>query len=182
MSETPTDPPPHGATTPPSPWVARFASMAATGGTALDLACGGGRHGRLLRDHGMRVTLVDRDVSGLDDLRADDGCEVIAADLETAGNFPLAGRQFDCVVVTNYLWRPILAEVLALVAPGGLLIYETFGTGNERYGKPRNPDFLLQPGELRDAAAEHFAVLAYEHGDRTDPSPAVIQRIAAIRR
>lgn len=180
MSETAATPP-HSATTPPSPWVARFAPLARPGGTALDLACGGGRHGRLLRDSGMRVAFVDRDVSGLDDLLEDPESEIIETDLESGNGFPLAGRRFDCVVVTNYLWRPIMTAVLDTVAPGGLLVYETFGTGNERYGRPSNPDFLLRPGELREAVAGAFAILAYEHGERTDPSPAVIQRIAAVR-
>ena len=168
--------------TPPSPWVQRFAKLAKPGGAALDLACGGGRHGRLLRRLGMTVTLVDRDVSTVEDLRADPGVEIVAADLETGEAFPLSGRQFDLVVVANYLWRPILPDILGLVDSGGLLVYETFGSGNEKYGRPRNPDFLLRPDELREAVAEEFTILAYEHGERTDPSPAVVQRIAAIRR
>lgn len=167
---------------PPSPWVVRFAPLARPRGAALDLACGAGRHGRLLRSMGMRVTFVDRDLSRTEDLRPDASVEMIEADLETEGDFPLAGRRFDLVVVTNYLWRPRLADVLSLVAPCGLLIYETFGIGNERYGRPANPDFLLRPGELATAAAGDFSVLAYEHGERTVPSPAVIQRIAAVRR
>jgi SAM-dependent methyltransferase len=147
----------------------------------LDLACGGGRHGRLFLARGHPVTFVDIDVSELSDLEGVPGVEILALDLEETADFPLAGRSFAGVVVTNYLWRPIMADILRLTAPGGLLLYETFAAGNERLGRPRNPDFLLRPDELKRAVADDFAVIAYEHGIRSKSSPAVVQRIAARR-
>lgn len=162
----------------PSPWVQRFATLTSAGDTALDLACGGGRNGRWLRARGLIVTFLDYDVSALADLSK---VEVIEADLETGGPFPLKGRTFDCVVVTNYLWRDILDDICGAVTPGGLLIYETFGLGNASLGRPRNPDFLLKPGELAAAVKPALRIICYEHGLRTKPSDAVVQRLAAIK-
>jgi len=173
---------PFSDTPSPPPWVTRFGRLAPDGGTVLDLACGGGRNGRWFLARGMQVTFLDRDTEGLSDLSEVPAAKIVRADLETGGPFPLAGRRFDCVVVTNYLWRGILGDILACVTPGGLLIYETFGVGNAAYGRPRNPDFLLAPGELADEVRADFDILGYEHGRRTRPSPAVIQRIAAIKR
>src|SRR5688500_18521053 len=128
----------------PSPWVERFAGLVPAGGPVLDLACGGGRHTGLVLSRGHPVTAVDRDASGLGDLGADPGLEVVEADLEDGGPVftgegPLAGRAFAGVVVTNYLWRPLLPGLVAAVAPGGALLYETFAAGNERFGRPTNP-------------------------------------------
>jgi SAM-dependent methyltransferase len=164
-----------------SSWVARF-DAALPPGPVLDLACGGGRHLRHFHARGHPVTGVDRDLTGVADLAGVAGVELIAADLEAAGApWPLGDRRFAAVVVTNYLWRPLLGAIVAAVAPDGWLIYETFARGNERYGKPRNPDFLLRPGELLAAVAGDLAVVAYEHGTLTRPGPAVVQRIAAVR-
>ena len=164
----------------PSSWVTRFADRIPVGGPVLDLATGGGRHGRHLLARGHPVTAVDIDVTGLDDIAGTPGLEIIAADLE-AGPWPLAGRRFDGVVVANYLWRPILPDVVAAVAPGGALIYETFALGNEKFGKPSNPDFLLRPGELLAAVRGVLTVIAYELTDERVPRRAMRQRICAIR-
>jgi len=164
----------------PSPWVLRFAPDAAPGATALDLACGGGRHTRHLAARGYRVTAVDRDLRGITDLAADKRVEIVQADLEGAP-WPLEGRRFDLVVVTNYLWRALLPRIVAAVGPGGMLIYETFACGNERFGKPSNPDFLLRDGELLEAVRGELKVLAYECLEVAEPKPAMVQRIAAIR-
>jgi SAM-dependent methyltransferase len=161
----------------PSPWVVRFAERIPKG-PVLDLACGAGRHVRFLLAQGHSVVAVDRNLSGLADL-ADSRLERIEADLE-AGPWPLGERRFATVVVTNYLWRPLLPRLVAATAPAGLLIYETFALGNERFGKPSNPDFLLRPGELLDSVAGILSVIAYEHLRRDAPHPAVIQHIAAI--
>jgi len=161
----------------PSPWVMRFAARIPKG-PVLDLACGGGRHLRWLRDQGHSLVGVDRDLSAVGDLRGT-GAELIAADLE-AGPWPLGARRFAGVIVTNYLWRPLLPRIVAAVAAGGVLIYETFAVGNERFGKPSNPDFLLKPGELLEAVRGTLAVIAYEHLEVAEPRPAVIQRIAAM--
>ncbi|MBP5857398.1 class I SAM-dependent methyltransferase [Marivibrio halodurans] len=166
----------------PSPWIARFADDVPEGGAILDLACGAGRHGRHFLARGHAVTFLDRDIGRLHDLRGVDGARIVEADLETDGPFPLDGERFAAVVVVNYLWRPILKDIPRLVAPGGLLLYETFMAGNEALGRPRNPDFLLRPGELRDLAAPAFDILAFEEGRTESPAPAIKQWIAARRR
>lgn len=162
----------------PSAWVARFAPRIPPGGTVLDLACGRGRHTRLLLARGHAVVAVDRDVSAVAGL--DGALEVVEVDLEDGGPFPLAGRRFDGVVVTAYLHRPLLPALVAAVAPGGALIYETYARGHERFGRPRNPDFLLRPGELLHAVRGHLRVVAYEDLVVED-GPAAVQRICATR-
>jgi SAM-dependent methyltransferase len=168
---------------PPSAWVRRFASLIGPGGRVLDLAAGAGRHTRLLLDMGFRVTAVDREIAALRPL-AGDQCNIREIDLETgppeSALAPLGG-DYDGIVVTNYLHRPLFASIAAALAPGGALIYETFAIGNERFGRPRNPGFLLRPGELLEAFAT-LTILAFEQGEVIRPRPAVIQRIAAASR
>ncbi len=171
---------PHPMTGTPSPWVVRFAPLVAAGGQVLDFACGGGRHARWLADHGWRVEAVDRDAGALALLGGDPRIATREADLED-GPWPYAGRTFDGIVVTNYLFRPRFDLLLASLAPGGVLIYETFMLGNERHGKPSNPAFLLQPGELPARLREGFTVVAFEQGEVDKPRPAVVQRVCAIR-
>jgi len=159
--------------------VTRWAAWLPADSTVLDLACGHGRHLRWLAARGLRVTGVDRDALALQGLRtAVPRAELLLADLEN-GPWPLAGRQFDAVVVTHYLWRPLWPAILASVGPGGLLIYETFGAGNGRYGRPSRPDFMLQPGELLQVA-QGLRVLGYEDGFLDHP-PRLVQRICARR-
>jgi SAM-dependent methyltransferase len=168
--------------TPPSSWIARHAHLVPKAGPVLDLAAGGGRHTRYFKGLGYPVVAVDRDVSGLADLAGDAQIGVIEADLEGGAPWPLGEKRFAGIVVTNYLHRPLLPKIAAALRPGGVLLYETFGVGNERFGKPSNPDFLLKPGELLDfAAAERLVVLAYHCGEVTEPRPAVLQRVAAVR-
>ncbi len=131
----------------PSDWVRRFAALVPVGANVLDLAAGGGRHARWLAERGCRVTAVDRDAAALATMKGVAGIETRVLDLE-GPDWPLGGEQFDAVVVANYLYRPRFAALFELVRPGGLLIYETFMLGNERFGKPSNPDFLLRPREL----------------------------------
>ena len=147
------------------------------GGRVLDLAAGSGRHTRLLLDSGFAVCAVDRDISALSPL-AGSGCEMRQIDLETGTPWPL-GTGYDAIVVTNYLHRPLLPAIPQALAAGGVLIYETFARGNERFGRPHNPDFLLRPGELFDAFAM-LTVIAFEQGEVSVPRPAVIQRIAVV--
>lgn len=158
----------------------RHLDLVPAGGRVLDVAAGAGRHARLSLDAGFRVTAVDRDVSGLADLAGDPRVEIIEADLEADG-WPLTGRRFEAVIVTNYLWRPILPDIVASVAPGGVLIYETFALGNEAHGRPRNPDFLLRRNELLHAALPELDVIAYRDIFEDRPAPAVRQMIAARR-
>jgi SAM-dependent methyltransferase len=165
-----------------SPWIGRFAAMAPSDGTVLDVACGGGRHTRWFLDRGHRVVAIDRDLSGVVDLRDHPGVELVEFDLEAGAPLPFADGRFEVVVVTNYLWRPILDDLVRVIAPGGWLLYETFAVGNERFGHPTNPDYLLRPGELLDFARAHgLRVVAYEDVVVGEPRPAVIQRIAALR-
>lgn len=164
----------------PSLWVRRFAPLIAAGGTVLDLACGNGRHARLLEESGWQVEAVDRDAQALAALAGVPGITPRQADLE-GGDWPYAGRRFDGIVVTNYLHRPLFPELVAALAEGGVLIYETFMLGNERFGRPSNPDFLLRPGELLEAFGGHLAVVAFEQGEVARPQPAVVQRLCAIK-
>jgi SAM-dependent methyltransferase len=165
-----------------SPWIGRFADLVPAGGRVLDVACGDGRHARFFLKRGHPVTVIDRDTSGVADLRSDDpDVEILEFDLEAGRPWPFTGRVFDGVVVTNYLWRPILADIVASVGPGGVLLYETFARGNERFGKPSNPDFLLKPGELLDAVRGELRVAAYEDLIVEEPGPKAVQRIAAVR-
>jgi SAM-dependent methyltransferase len=165
------------SSTPASVWVRRFIPLIRRGGRVLDLAAGSGRHSRFLIESGFAVCAVDRDVSALMPLAAC-GCEVLQIDLETGDAWPL-GSGYDGIVVTNYLHRPLLPAIGRALAPGGVLIYETFASGNERLGRPQNPDFLLRAGELLNAFAM-LTVVAFEQGQVSLPRPVVIQRIAAV--
>jgi hypothetical protein len=165
----------HG-TEPPSPWVQRWSPLVAPGGTVLDVACGWGRHMRWFAGLGHPVVGVDRSRDAIDAVKALG--EAVCADIEN-GPWPFAGRTFAGVVVTHYLWRPLLATIAQSVGAGGVLVYETFAAGNETVGKPSRPDFLLQPGELL-AACAGFRVVAYEDGFLDAPER-FVQRIAAVR-
>ncbi len=160
----------------PSPWVQRWSSLVKPGAALLDVACGGGRHVRWFAQRGCRVTGVDRDAAAVAPLKGI--AEIVAADIEN-GPWPLAGRRFDAMVVTNYLWRPLWPALRASLAEGGVLVYETFTAGNETVGRPSNPDFLLRPGELLQLAAG-LRVVAFEDGFLAGPER-FVQRIAAVR-
>ncbi len=164
----------------PSSWVLRWGHLVPPGGSALDVACGAGRHAYWLHEQGCRITGVDRSSEAIASLAplVAAGAEIVQADIET-GPWPFAGRRFDAVVVTNYLWRPLLPHIVDAVAPGGVLLYETFAQGNETVGKPSRPDFLLAPGELLRACAG-LRVVAFEDGFEDAP-PRFVQRIAAVR-
>jgi SAM-dependent methyltransferase len=163
---------------PPSPWLLRWTSLIRPGGEVLDLACGAGRHARLLAQLGFEVCAVDRDPGLFADPPA--GVTLVGADLE-AGPWPFPGRAFDGIVVTNYLHRPLLPRLVASLEPGGVLVYETFARGNERFGKPSSPAFLLAPGELLEAVRGRLRVVAYEDLVVDSPRPAAVQRLCARR-
>jgi len=179
MSEPASKPKPHHEPAEPSEWVERFAPRVPTGGAVLDLACGNGRHTRLFLARGHPVTAIDIDLSAMTELQGRPGLELLQADLEDGRAFPLAGRLFAGIVVTNYLYRPLFPALLATLAPGGVLIYETFARGNERFGRPRNPQHLLKPGELLDWLHGRLRVLAYEDLVLDRPFPRAVQRICA---
>jgi SAM-dependent methyltransferase len=162
----------------PSPWVLRFAAHLAPGARVLDLACGHGRHARWLAARDCAVTAIDADAACAESLAGVAGVTFRCYDLEAAP-WPIAARSFDAVVVVHYLHRPLLPRLAECLDEGGLLVYETFARGNEVFGRPRSPDFLLAPRELLQAFAS-LRVLAFEDGVQAEP-PAMIQRIAALR-
>ena len=168
---------------PPSAWVQRWSHLVAPGGVVLDVACGHGRHARWFHERNHPIALVDRAQAAIDSIVIPaPACEAVVADIEN-GPWPFAGRQFDAVVVTNYLWRPLMPTLLASLGPGGVLIYETFTQGNETVGKPSRLDFLLRPGELLDTC-RMLRIVAFEDGFLDEPAgkaPRFVQRIAAIR-
>jgi SAM-dependent methyltransferase len=163
-----------------SPWVKRFASLIPKNSLVLDLACGGGRHTQLLSSLGYSVLAIDQDVSQIS--QSQQGQIIAQAmDLETQ-SWPLQGRLFGGIVVTNYLFRPHLDRLPEMLEEGGVLIYETFALGNARFGKPSNPSFLLKPGELLSLASRHgLKVAAYEDLYLDDPKPAMVQRLCAVK-
>lgn len=167
---------------PPSPWMVRFAGLVPEQGTVLDLACGAGRHTRFFAERGHPVVAVDRDLRGVEDLRDHPLVTLHEIDMEDGRRFPFRKATFGAVVVANYLHRPILGDLIEAVGDGGVLLYETFASGNERFGAPSNPNFLLERGELLDAARPDLEVVAYEDLEVTEPKPAMVQRIAAVRR
>lgn len=143
-------------------------------GPVLDVACGSGRHARLFASRGREVVAVDREAQSIE------GVRFVQADLEDGRPWPFAGERFGCIVVANYLHRPLFRPLEDALADGGVLIYETFMTGNERYGRPSNPAFLLQPYELLIAFAR-LNTLAFEQGYVEQPKPAMVQRLCAVR-
>lgn len=164
----------------PSPWVARFAPLIVPGGRVLDLACGKGRNARHLAALGYQVEAVDRDAEALAGLAGVAGVATRQADLED-GPWPYFGHAFDGIVVTNYLHRPLLPNLLGALGENGILVYETFMVGNERFGKPENPAYLLRSGELLEIVRKRFTVIAFEQGEVAEPRAAVVQRICVGR-
>ena len=157
----------------PSPWIVRWAPLV-TRGTVLDVACGSGRHAKFFLDRNLKVTAVDREAQIIL------GARFIRADLEDGSPWPFPGERFEAVVVTNYLHRPLMRRLADCLVEDGVLIYETFMLGNERFGKPSNPEFLLRPGELLECF-RGLTVKGFEEGEVADPKPAMIQRLCAVR-
>ena len=162
----------HGALA-PSAWVERWAALV-THGTVLDIACGSGRHAKFFLRKNLKVVAVDREPQVIP------GARFIRADLEDGSPWPLPGERFEGIVVTNYLHRPLLRVLNESLAEGGVLIYETFMQGNEKFGKPSNLAFLLRPGELLEAF-RGLTVKGFEQGEVLEPKPAMIQRLCAVR-
>ena len=171
----------HRASLSPSAWVVRFSGLVADGARVLDVACGQGRHSRWFAARGCRVVAVDRDTAALEGLASVAGITPVSADLE-AHPWPFEGEKFDAIIVTNYLHRALFPSLLRAIADDGALLYETFARGNEAYGKPSNPDFLLTDGELLTIAGGSLIVVAFEQGRIESEPPAVVQRLAAVGR
>lgn len=178
-SHTPSGPMPNATA---SVWVNKYLAGIKPQGHILDVAAGSGRHTRLALSAGYSVTAIDRDISGLADLTGHNNLTAVEHDLESSAPWPFS-QTYDGLVVTNYLWRPILPSIVAAVGCSGVLIYETFGRGNERYGRPKNPDFLLQPGELCEAIVGQLTPIAYQHVTIQEPktlAKRVVSRLCAI--
>ncbi len=160
----------------PSEWLLKYYTAFRAGGDILDVACGAGRHTIFLKDKGYQVTAVDIDTAALEERSLED-ITPVRADLE-GEVWPFGDHQFDGIVVVNYLWRPLFEKLIKSLKPGGVIIFDTFAVGNERFGRPRNPDFLLREGELKDVFAD-FDIHAWEEGVQENPSPSVRQSIVA---
>jgi len=164
----------------PSDWVVRWAHLIPAGGRVLDVASGNGRHARWLAGRGHPVDAVDRDAAALSKLASVTGVRILTADIEN-GPWPYGSAEFAGIIVTNYLHRPLFPALVAALAPDGVLIYETFAAGNERYGRPSNPEFLLRPGELLELLRGQFRVIAYEDTGVERPRPALVQRVCGVK-
>jgi SAM-dependent methyltransferase len=171
----------HEASLSPSRWVVRFSALVADGARVLDVACGQGRHSRWFAARGCHVVAVDRDTDALDGLASVAGVSPVSADLETHP-WPFDGEKFDAIVVTHYLHRALFPNLLHVLTDDGVLLYETFARGNEAYGKPSNPDFLLTDGELLAIVGCSLIVVAFEQGRIESAPPRVMQRLAAVGR
>ncbi len=175
-------PPSHLQLSAPAPWIQRWSHLIPSGASVLDVACGGGRHLHWFAARDCKVTGVDRDTAAARHLLPE--ANLVEADIEN-GPWPfMSGAKsepelFDAIVVTNYLWRPLMDTLLASLAPGGTLLYETFAAGNETVGRPARPDFLLQNGELLHMCRD-LHIVAYENGFLEQPDR-FVQRIAAKR-
>jgi SAM-dependent methyltransferase len=163
----------------PSPWIERWAHLVRTGARVLDVAAGEGRHARFFAGRGGHVTAIDRDRDSLAVVAGVPGIETRVVDVETAP-WPFDRATFDAIVVVRYLHRPLLPHLLASLAGDGVFLYETFAVGNEAFGRPTNPDFLLRPDELLEAVRGHLSVIAFEQGRIDGERPAVVQRLAAV--
>ena len=161
---------------PTSSWVGRWSHLLPAGCAVLDLACGHGRHMHHFARLGHPVTGVDRNPDAI--AAVSPLGEAICADIEN-GPWPLQGRTFGGVVVTNYLWRPLWPNILDSIAPNGVLIYETFSAGNASVGKPSRPDFLLHTAELL-VTCQDLRIVAFEEGFLAQPDR-FVQRIVAVR-
>ena len=170
----------HATLTEPAEWVRHYSGIICRGGTVLDLACGAGRHTRMLLERGKIVTALDRDTSQIVDLSETRNLKIVEHDLEGSAAWPFGSRVFDGIVVVNYLFRPLFPMIIDALAGNGVLIYQTFAIGNEKYGHPRNPNYLLAKNELLDAFGKELNVVKFNQGYIGRPSPAIVQRICCI--
>jgi SAM-dependent methyltransferase len=162
----------------PSSWIVKFAPLIKSQGLVLDLACGSGRHAKWLAQQGYQVDALDRDPIATSSMQGIDGIRIQLTDLETTEP-PSFEHSYDGIIVSRYLHRPLLTSLATILKPGGILIYETFMRGNERYGKPSNPDFLLMPDELLNTYSPLLNIISFEQGEVVEPKPAMLQRICA---
>ncbi len=161
-----------------SRWISDHVDLFPATGLVLDLACGTGRHARYLASRGLQVTAVDIDISMVETISLPN-IDAMQFDLEK-GDWPFSEEVFDAVIVTNYLWRPLFPKIVSSLKVGGIVFYETFAIGNEKYGRPSNPDYLLAEDELL-MQFKGFEVLDFEHMKVENPKPEIKQAIAAKR-
>lgn len=164
----------------PSPWVTEHSALIKPRGKVLDLACGSGRHAIWLAQQGYQVDAIDRDALAVASMSSINNIHVHIADLEASEAYTF-DHHYDGIIVSRYLYRPLLKTLAAILNPNGVLIYETFMLGNEVYGKPSNPNFLLQQDELLDVYSPLLKIVVFEQGEAMQPKPAVVQRICAIK-
>ena len=164
----------------PSPWFVKYAPLINKKGRVLDLACGNGRHAIWLAKQGYQVDVIDRDVDVVSNMVGMDNIKVSIIDIET-GDWPQSDQRYDGLIVSRYLYRPLLHTFATMLNPRGVLIYETFMMGNECYGKPSNPDFLLLPNELLEIYSPLLNIISFEQVHEEMPRPAVMQRICATK-
>ena len=165
-----------------SDWVRKYISLVPAKKLVLDLACGSGRNTRFLLDQGYTVVALDKDVSQLTDITGQQNLQKYMFDLETNAKFPFGKREFAGIIVTNYLHRPLFGDLINSLSHNGVLIYQTFMMGNEAYGRPSNPNFLLQINELSDVFSNKLDVVAFQQGYEESPKPSVVQKICAVNR
>jgi SAM-dependent methyltransferase len=170
----------HQSLAEPSPWVVKHLPLIKKGGRVLDLACGNGRHAIWIAQQGYQVDAIDRDVQAVSGMLDMDNINVQILDIE-AGEWPGPGQKYDGIVVSRYLYRPLLTSLPEILNSGGVLIYETFMVGNERYGKPGNPNFLLSSNELLSVYSPLLSIISFEQVEESNPKPAVIQRICGLK-
>jgi len=163
---------------PPSKWVVRFADKIEPNGTVLDLACGSGRHTDFFLQRGHHVTATDINTSKVEGNYDTNKLIIIQSDLEKLP-WPFSQNAFSAIVVINYLYRPLFPKIVSSLKPNGLLIYETFAKGNEKFGRPKNPEYLLKPGELLSGSFSNLKILAFEDLVVTEPKLAAVQRVCA---
>ncbi|MEH6528265.1 MAG: class I SAM-dependent methyltransferase [Sneathiella sp.] len=166
---------------PVSPWIRKHSALLPKEHPVLDVACGTGRHSFYMQELGYDVVAVDKDTTEVIAHQPMSNISVIEADLENQP-WPFSEQMFSGIIVVNYLHRPIFQNIFDSLVPGGVLLYDTFARGNEKFGRPRNPDFLLAPKELKTLCGESFDVIDYFHGPITGPAPAMRQSIAAIKK
>lgn len=164
----------------PSQWIVKYAPLIIKKGRVLDLACGNGRHAMWFAKHDFYVDAMDCDAQVTSSMEAINNINVIIADVE-ASDWPQSDQRYDGLVVSRYLYRPLLQTLATMLNPGGVLIYETYMVGNEHYGKPSNPDFLLRPNELFEVYSPLLSIVSFEQGEEGMPRPAVMQRICATK-
>lgn len=164
----------------PSPWIVKYAPLINKKGRVLDLACGNGRHAMWFAKHDFYVDAMDCDAQVVSNMEGINNINVMIVDVE-ASNWPQSDQRYDGLVVSRYLYRPLLQTLATMLNPGGVLIYETYMVGNERYGKPSNPDFLLRQNELFEAYSPLLNIVSFEQGEEEMPRPVVMQRICAIK-